>query len=128
MESLLERELARKRGMQDLIGIAEPGRSGREADFDLRRTLLIRGVALGAVVKSEHELVIGAAPRLRCANRCKKPSADRVWPRQRGKKFSRKVLEGLANAPDAGLPGGSDIGEEAQNSRAGAAQSYRILL
>src|SRR5580700_12046839 len=101
MEGLLERVLAGERGMQDLVGVAQPARPRREGDLDLRRAFLVGGVAFGAVMKGEHELIVGAAAAFRRSDGGEEPGGERIRSRQRGQELACEVLERLADAPDA---------------------------
>src|SRR6185312_10467411 len=55
---LLEHELSRRGGVHHLVRIADPRRSGREADFALRAIALIAEVGLRRVVKAQHQMIV----------------------------------------------------------------------
>ena len=94
MEGLLERVLAGERGMQDLVGVAQPARPRREGDLDLRRAFLVGGVALGAVMKGEHELVVGAAAAFRRSDGGEEPGGERIGRGNEGRNLRAKSWNG----------------------------------
>src|SRR5205823_5070089 len=115
MNRLFEHELASDCGVHHLVGIADPRRARREPHFPLRTVALVIDVGLRAVMQTEHQVIVLAAPAFRHAKRREycaftAPHA----PDARQEMFSH-CLEALADPPYAIFAAWIDIAEHAQD-------------
>src|SRR5262245_38238703 len=100
MEGLLERELACERRVQHLVREANPRALRREGDFLIRRRPLIIAIEFPAIMKLQHDLIVGAALALRDSHFAQEPRLESVRLAKPRKERCREVFEALPDAPD----------------------------
>src|ERR1700674_165588 len=103
--------------MHHLIGKTQPGRSRPEMHHLLPAVLLVIEVRLGAVVKSQHQVIVFAACTFGDVQKCQhraRAGERSTYPRQKGPGHR---LETFTDPPDA-IFACADIREYTQNALA----------